>query len=87
MIKFLIIIGIFYLAYRVLKSALLKGLSNQELGKESGTELDDVMIQDPFCGIYFPQRNGVSTKIKGDTLYFCSNECRNKYIESHKKGI
>ncbi len=88
MIRFLIIIGIFYLAYRMLKSALLKGPPNKQgLGRKAGTEIDDIMIKDPFCGTYFPQRNGVSAKIKGETLYFCSSECRNKYIESQSKGI
>ena len=87
MIKFFIIMGIFYIAYRMLKSVLLKGTPyKQGLGKESGPEIDDVMIKDPFCGVYFPQRDRVSAKINGNTLYFCSSECRNKYIESHPKG-
>jgi uncharacterized protein len=86
LIRFFIIIGIFYLAFKILKLALLKGNSyKQGIGRKSASEIDDVMIKDPFCGVYFPQRNRVSANIKGNTLYFCSSECRNKYIESHSK--
>jgi YHS domain-containing protein len=45
-------------------------------------EVDDVMVKDPYCEVYFPKRKGIQLKVKGEDLYFCSPECRDKFIES-----
>ncbi|MEW6259738.1 MAG: YHS domain-containing protein [Thermodesulfobacteriota bacterium] len=39
------------------------------------------MIQDPVCGVYFPQKSGFPFDVDGKTLYFCSDECRKKFRE------
>ena len=80
--RLLIIIGIAYLAYRALKSWMLQNVSTKRTvaGKTTG-EIDDVMIKDPFCQVYFPKRNGVHLKADGEDLYFCSKECRDRFIE------
>ncbi|MBU1163547.1 MAG: hypothetical protein KKA75_05285 [Proteobacteria bacterium] len=43
------------------------------------------MIKDPFCETYFPKRNGVHLLVDGKDLYFCSTECRDKFIASQQK--
>ena len=48
-------------------------------GKEAG-QIDDVMIKDPYCEAYFPKRNAVHLNLNANDLYFCSKECRDKYI-------
>ena len=50
-------------------------------GKEAG-RIDDVMIKDPYCEAYFPKRNAVHLNLNANDLYFCSKECRDKYIAS-----
>ncbi|MDY6790267.1 MAG: hypothetical protein SWH54_03255 [Thermodesulfobacteriota bacterium] len=84
--RLLIIIGIAYLAYRALKSWMLKNVSTEKTvtGQKAG-EIDDVMVKDPFCQVYFPKRNGVHLKVDGKDLYFCSRECRDRFIEMRKK--
>jgi YHS domain-containing protein len=84
--RLLIIIGVAYLAYRALKSWMLQNVSAKRTvpGKTTG-EIDDVMIKDPFCHAYFPQRNGVHLRADDEDLYFCSNECKDRFIEM-KKG-
>ncbi len=80
--RLLIIIGVAYLAYRALKSWMLQNVSTEKTvtGETTG-EIDDVMIKDPFCQVYFPKRNGVHLKADGEDLYFCSKECRDRFIE------
>jgi len=80
--RLLIIIGIAYLAYRALKSWMLQNVSTEKTvtGETTG-EIDDVMIKDPFCQAYFPKRNAVHLKADGEDLYFCSKECRDRFIE------
>jgi YHS domain-containing protein len=48
-------------------------------------EIDDVMIKDPVCDVYFPQRNGVHLNADGQDLYFCSRECRDKFVGRRSK--
>jgi hypothetical protein len=43
-------------------------------------QIDDVMIKDPYCEAYFPKRNAVHLNLNAIDLYFCSKECRDKYI-------
>jgi len=80
--RLLIIIGVAYLAYRALKSWMLQNVSTKRtVNGETTGEIDDVMIKDPFCQVYFPKRNGVHLKADGEDFYFCSKECRDRFIE------
>ena len=53
-------------------------------GQAAG-EIDDVMIKDPVCKVYFPKRDGVHLKTDGQDLYFCSSGCRDKFIDMRSK--
>jgi YHS domain-containing protein len=35
--------------------------------------------KDPVCGTYVSPSVSVSRKVDGQLVYFCSNECRDKY--------
>jgi len=84
--RLLILLGIVYLCYRFLKSWILKDQSSHKTvsGKKAG-EIDNVMVKDPYCGVYFSRKDGVDLKIGGQDLYFCSHECRDKFVENHSK--
>jgi len=85
--RFLIILGLIYFAYRVIKHWVLPGgLSKNKVSREPTGEIDDVMVKDPYCEVYFPKRNGVHLNINGKDLYFCSTECRDKFIVSRSKS-
>ena len=84
--RFLIILALIYFAYRVIKSWMLQGgQSKIKVSREATGEIDDVMVKDPYCEVYFPKRNGVHLKIDGKDLYFCSTTCRDNYIKQHSK--
>lgn len=34
---------------------------------------------DPVCGTYIPESTAVTLKVRGETIYFCSAACRDKY--------
>ena len=38
------------------------------------------MVRDPECGMYLAIPLAVQAKSQGETLYFCSEECRHKYF-------
>jgi len=57
-----------------------KSVADKNIGK-----IDDIMIKDPFCEAYFPKRNAVHLNIGGEDLYFCSTECKDKYIQDQSE--
>lgn len=81
MIRFLILAVVAYVFYRALKSWMFPGpdASNTVADRNIG-KIDDDMIKDPFCEAYFPKRNAVHLNYGGQDLYFCSTECKEKYI-------
>ncbi|MFC1798445.1 hypothetical protein ACFLZL_01390 [Thermodesulfobacteriota bacterium] len=84
--RLIIIAALVYLAYRVFKSWFGMQVSQTEdMSAQTSGEIDDVMVKDPFCEVYFPQRNGVPLSFEGSELLFCSSECRDRFIEQHRE--
>jgi uncharacterized protein len=80
--RILIILLIFYLAYRAFKYWIFTNLipgPRSSTGSEK--QIDDVMVKDPVCEVYFPKRSGISINIDGKTVHFCSEDCKDKYLE------
>jgi uncharacterized protein len=86
MIRLLLLIAVGYLGYKVLKSLLTQGPSHsRNVSSKPSDQIDDVMVKDPFCGTYFARNQGVHLKSGGEDLYFCSAECRDKYLAEASK--
>ncbi len=85
MIRFLIIFGIIYFGYKKIKSLMLENIQRRTVPGKARNEIDDIMLKDPFCKIYFPRKEGVHLRINEQDLYFCSTECRERFIVSHSK--
>jgi YHS domain-containing protein len=85
--RLLIFAALAYLIYRGVKSWILKNTrpsNSSAVGRTTG-EIDDVMVKDPYCEVYFPKRKGVHLSLKGEDLIFCSNECRDKFVAERTK--
>jgi uncharacterized protein len=84
--RLLIFLGLIYLCYRALKSWLFpnSAVSKTAVG-QAADAIDDVMIKDPVCEIYFPKRDGIHLQADGQDLYFCSTECRDQFLASRSK--
>jgi YHS domain-containing protein len=75
-----------YLGYRVLKSWISHNMSSSETIADPKTrEIDDIMVKDPFCNVYFAKKEGVHLKVDGKDLYFCSTKCRDQFMASKTK--
>ncbi len=84
--RLLVTIALIYLGYRFLKSWLFSQTTlRPTFPDRTENNIDDVMVKDPYCEAYFPQRNGVSLSIDGKKIYFCSKECRDKYAASRSQ--
>jgi uncharacterized protein len=85
--KLLILLGVGYFCYRAIKNWMGTASSSREnVSSNVAGEIDDIMIQDPLCGVYFPKRNGVGLHYKGEELFFCSQECKTKFVHTQKEA-
>ena len=82
MLRLLILAGLLYVAWRFVKSALPRGDSRPPIRPGDPGKVD-TMVQDPVCGIYFPRQEGVALHRDGQEKWFCSNECKNKYLNDN----
>ena len=44
--------------------------------------LSGELKKDPACGTYISAATSIKEKVGGQTLHFCSKECRDKYVAS-----
>lgn len=85
--RVLVLIVLVYLGYRVLKSLIMPGAATRRPHDTGAAGMvDDVMVKDPLCETYFPKRDGVKAVINGETLYFCSEKCRDEYLDRTKQA-
>jgi YHS domain-containing protein len=91
-IRFLIFALLCYILYRLIKSLALPSprKSGEPFSKpgESFTQprkvITDEMVIDPHCRVYIPKREALTAKIGGETVYFCSEECKKKYLQAQE---
>jgi YHS domain-containing protein len=43
------------------------------------------LVRDPVCGIHISEGLAVPLKQGSETIFFCSAECRDQYLEGEKK--
>ncbi len=71
-----------YLGYKGLKAWAIGNLvSMQQNARQDRDGITDEMVKDPYCSVYFPKRQGIHLRAGGEDLYFCSPECRDKYLK------
>jgi len=88
MIRLLILWIVIYFGYRAIKSIMIGAIAQQKRDSlqqnQNNEQVIDIMVEDPECGVYFPQKNGVRAKLNGMEFFFCSNECKEKFLKKNK---
>ncbi len=78
--KLLVLAAAGYFLYRFLtgggKEERPKSCGGRE---EEGSDVDDVLMEDPVCHTYVPARDALCQRVDGRTYYFCSQECRDQF--------
>lgn len=84
MVRWVIIIILFYLIYQVLKGLINPPEPKNELRRNTEPEKKsgqpEELVRDPFNGTYFPRSEGVAYMVDGRLLYFLNEESRDKYL-------
>jgi len=68
-----------YLLYR-----FFRALSKARKPQSSSQRLSGAMVKDEFCNTYLPKEDALKEIIEGKEFYFCSDECRRKFLELKK---
>ena len=79
MVRFIWLLILVAILYRVIRGLFGSG-SQGSRGGDEGEE----MVQDPRCGVYLPKSSAVLSKRAGKKLYFCSEECKEKFMDETK---
>lgn len=67
---------------------VLKGLSEllnpgqPDRPSANQVPLTGELKKDPACGTYISAATSIRETVGGETLYFCSKQCRDKYVAS-----
>jgi len=85
LIRLIIFTILCYILYRVVKSLMLPpaGKSGEPSRRPNGI-ITDEMVMDPQCNVYIPRKEAITAKVVGETIYFCSKECKKKYLEEQR---
>jgi YHS domain-containing protein len=83
MFQLILLAWIIYILYRWLRrgSAPKPKPRTYEPSKDQPVE---EMVQDPVCGTWVPLGQAVLLDAKREKRYFCSPECRDKYLKDPK---
>lgn len=85
-LKLVIIAILLYLAYRLFIGDWKKKKGQDREGaaennQENG-QVEDILVEDPICHTLVPKQQAIRLKQKGteDFIYFCSEECCDRFV-------
>ena len=76
-----------YILYRLLVGPRKKPADSvpRRYKNSLGGAVDDVLVKDPVCKTYIPQRQAVVLLHEHQTYYFCSDTCRKAFLAEKEK--
>ena len=85
MFKFLLYLGLGYMAYLIIKPvARSLGLWPQAPRPVEKDQEPDLLVQDPVCKTFIPRREALRAEKGGTTYFFCSEGCLKRFLSSDK---
>ncbi len=90
MTRFLLYFLFCFLIYLLFKRVFTRRAATQRPHAEQRrpAPIQDELVRDPVCGVYCPKRDALMLRTGGETHYFCSEECRRRFLQenSPEKG-
>jgi YHS domain-containing protein len=87
LLRFLLFLAAFFLVRKVMNFLLGWG-SPSSKGRRSGRRAENEkaiegrMVKDPHCGMYVASSLALSLGSGEETVYFCSQDCKEAYLRS-----
>jgi YHS domain-containing protein len=83
--RFLLYVVVAYMVYAFLRFLFFPRRSSRP--GRSRPQLSGIMVKDEVCNTYLSKDEAILEKIDGEDHYFCSQECRQKFLEERKSQI
>lgn len=80
-IIFLLLIYCGYLIWRYIKRKVFFPEQNRDTVSPRTPPSVAELVKDPQCGVYVVKDKAVKARVGGEESYFCSEACKNKYME------
>lgn len=80
MIRFLWFLLLGFLILKLVQTLRCFLLSSRNSSKQNPGGKSEKMVRDSQCGTYVPQSEALTATVAGKTHYFCSPECREKFL-------
>jgi len=71
-----------YLIYLLIR--FFKTISSIKKTQHTSKRLSGTMVKDEYCNTYLPKEEAIREVIEGKEYFFCSKECRKKFLEKKK---
>ncbi len=85
------IVGFFRLIFYALVAYLIYKFVMYVLGPRTGTQAktrsggrSGAMVKDEVCNTYLPKEDAIRETLDGVDRYFCSQECRSRFLAERK---
>jgi len=75
---------LFYLILRVVN--FFTSLGQLKKNNQRKERLSGVMVKDEICNTYIPKEEAIREVRNGREHFFCSRECRKKFLQADKKS-
>ncbi len=82
LIYWAIIIYFIYLVWRFIRTPAKRTPAKPAPSKS----LPQMMVKDEVCNTYLPAQDALKETYDGRDFYFCSKECRQKFLDQRKSG-
>jgi YHS domain-containing protein len=84
LLRLLFLISGLWLLRRML-AKILNPARQPGMGENTAVKPNN-MVKDPVCGMYMDSRLAVRIEDRKESYYFCSEECKDKYLSKSTEG-
>ncbi len=71
-----------YIVYKFIR--IYQTLSKKNRATRQPKQISGVMVKDEVCNTYLPKEDAIREIVEGKEYFFCSKDCRKKFLEEKK---
>jgi len=79
-LRIIILAALCYFLYRLLFAGRKRKKPPLRSVSDSSTTAQDVLVEDPVCHTYVPQKQAIQAAKDGKIYYFCSEKCCQTFL-------
>jgi uncharacterized protein len=81
-LRFLLYTLLFYVIYKFIR--VYQSLNKKSKAPRQPKQISGLMVKDEMCNTYLPKEDALKEIVEGKQYFFCSQECRKKFLEERK---